>query len=291
MENSKNVEEWNDFNSKHYQKGSEFINYSFLSQLFEQVIAKGNVRDIWFPGCGTSIVPKVFAELGFNTWATDVSDFAVAIQHEFTEKSVEQILEYGRRISVQNEQGELESQTLVNYLLMYHCADDYSFEKQGTFEVVNHDFRTSFYHAKFDCIVNIKAFQVFLSNAQRQIARVHYDALKSGGLAVFQTQNIVGKADLELKASLLNAGFHIQGFKTSSWFWNTLSEMLPLDLLHSYGVFEDYFWSDSDRQKYSKTLESLRQEFKQRSERESEETAHLLNDGETKVAKVFAWSG
>lgn len=284
MKDWEDVEGWNTFHSENYRENG-WVNNGFLFTLVETLIDRKNVRNVWFPGCGTSYVPKIFTELGFNIWVTDVSDFAIAIQHELTQKSAEQI---GMGISVENEQGELESYTIVDY-----CRKNYSFAgKQGTFNVEKHDFRTPFHHVNFDCIVNMRAFQGFSTNTQRQIAKVHYDALKLGGLAVLETQNVVGNAGLELESSLLDAGFHIQGFKSYSWFWNTLSEILPPDLLRDYGsVARDYFWSVSERQKYSKTLEELKQEFSQRREQELEETVHLLNDGETKVAQVESWTG
>lgn len=91
-----------------------------------------------------------------------------------------------------------------------------------------------------------------------------------------ETANVVGNEDVKLKASLVDAGFHIQGFNTSNWFWNALSKILPPDLLRSYGsIFKDHYWSDSDRQKYSETIKSLQQEFDQRWEKELEASSHL----------------
>ena len=38
-----------------------------------------NVQKIWFPGCGLDVIPHIFAHLGFEVWATDVSPSAIEI--------------------------------------------------------------------------------------------------------------------------------------------------------------------------------------------------------------------
>jgi hypothetical protein len=119
MEDWEDVEGWNSFHVKDY-KNSYRVNFSFLHPLLEELIARKNICNVWFPGCGISTEPKVFTELGFNVWATDVSDFAIAIQRELTQKSVEQI---GMLVSVPNEQDEWETHTFVDYFLKYGVED------------------------------------------------------------------------------------------------------------------------------------------------------------------------
>jgi len=64
MKNWEDVEGWDTFHAEHYKEN--WVNYSFLITLIEAVIDRKNVRNIWFPGCGTSTVSKAFTELGFN---------------------------------------------------------------------------------------------------------------------------------------------------------------------------------------------------------------------------------
>ena len=51
-----------------------------LAALLTQLRQRGQ-RGAWFPGCGLDPLPRLFADLGFDVLASDVSPTAVRFQH------------------------------------------------------------------------------------------------------------------------------------------------------------------------------------------------------------------
>jgi hypothetical protein len=100
---------------------------------------------------------RLLAYFGMSVVATDVSATAVDFQN--------------------SERGRIDA-----YVEQYDLGPEVT---DGKFRAVVHDMRTEFGNAAYDLIQNLNAFQCFPPSDLTRIATVHAQALKCGGVAVF----------------------------------------------------------------------------------------------------------
>jgi hypothetical protein len=72
-----------------------------------------------------------------------------------------------------------------------------------------HDFRQPYRPASFYAILNFASFQGFSNDTMRAVAEVHYNAIRPGCTAIFDTMNVQGEQRDILESALMEAGFHI----------------------------------------------------------------------------------
>jgi hypothetical protein len=174
-----------------YDTGS--IGIDRLPQLANDLKSR-DWRSIWVPGCGLSPLARMFAHLGFQTVATDVSPVAVGFQRERS-----------------GDIGHLTSKLGL--------ADN-----AGSFIAVVHDFRTEFRAEAFDFIINVKAFQGFSMPDMGRIARVHAMALRKGRYAYFDTINVQGEERNQLEQALGDGGFVVPHLRLNHWYRQALRD-------------------------------------------------------------------
>lgn len=150
---------------------------------------------LWLPGCGTSIGPILYAAAGHVVWASDISPAAIAYQRSLP-ASREALASLQNRFPARSAmwdflKGVLQSQ-----------------EPPGELHFLEHDFRTPFPEGDFDCLLNLRSYQIVPSRYLDQAARVHWEALKPGGRAFFDTINVAQTQDRRmLEGALTAAGF------------------------------------------------------------------------------------
>lgn len=150
-----------------------------------------NWLTVWFPGCGFSPLPRAFALLGFTVFATDVAQSAIDYQN--SNASIAQPL--------------LSEMTIAS-----------GTKQDGLLESRFHDFRTSFGNAIVDVIFNVKSIQGLASDSMQLAIRSHFNALRPGGVAFFDTMNVQGDRRDQFETVLVDAGFYLPLFKLNQWY-------------------------------------------------------------------------
>jgi hypothetical protein len=179
-----------------------FFEVDDLYQKMQELQAH-NCQTIWFPGCGLSQLPKIFAECGFSVHATDISKTAIAFQNQVNVGAIKkQLKKLARR--------DKSAQPLVL--------------SSGSYECTLHDFRTPYLENHFEVIFNIRALQGFSQESMIKIAQVHYAALKPAGTAYFYTINVFGEHREEIETCLTQSGFFVPGFGIEKWYWQALDD-------------------------------------------------------------------
>jgi hypothetical protein len=151
-------------------------------------------RKVWIPGCGLSPLGKYLAHLGLSVVVTDVSPVAVEFQSATS----------GQNASLVSKLGMADS--------------------EGSLIAEVHDFRQEFQRAKFDLIINVRAFQGFEVAEMVQIARSHATALAQGRYAYFDTINVQGESRDQLEKALEDGGFWVPFRLLDSWYRRELRE-------------------------------------------------------------------
>jgi len=162
-------------------------------------------RRLWFPGCGVDGCPRLYASLGCEVWASDVSTSAVAFQRLLASRAYDSLPD-----------SLLESSR--------HYVPDLDGWRPGTLHALMHDFREPFPETQLDCILNIRAYQALPRGSLVRAARVFFQALRPGGHAFFDTQNVQGERREWLEDALLAAGFVIPGLDAERRLRSALAE-------------------------------------------------------------------
>jgi SAM-dependent methyltransferase len=123
---------------------------------------------------------RLLAYFGMEVVATDISPTAVAFQNS-------------------------ELSRIDSYVNQYDLGPEVP---RGSFRAVVHDFRAPFGEASFDLIQNLNAFQCFPPEDLTRIAAVHAQALKPGGVAVFDGVD-QGERQEAVERALETAGFYL----------------------------------------------------------------------------------
>lgn len=185
------------------------------------------VVDVWVPGCGLSSLPTLLAEVGLNVLATDASETAIAAQ------------QYGLfdRAELRRDFAELFDATGAPQRKATHPQ----------FRI--HDARTTLAEAAFDLVLNVKSYQVFAPHDLIKVAQSHYTALRPGGAAYFETQN-VSTADgrLMIEAPLADVGFWKPNFEIYRSYYTALRDS---GIAHHFRLgrpmLHDDFWTRAQR--------------------------------------------
>jgi len=138
-------------------------------------------RRIWFPGCGISLVPHLFAAWGAEVYATDFSAEAI----------------HASKLSVADPQiGEL-------LPLEKFPREKWSLDHRL------HDFRDPFDVNNLDIVINMKSYSELTDASRAKAARTHFEALRDGGLAVFVMWNTDKDRIMACRSELSGVGFKV----------------------------------------------------------------------------------
>ena len=185
---------------------------STLGLQYVESFRENKLSRVWFPGSGTSLAPRVFAQLGFDVLSSDFSPVAVAVQES---------------IAVAPLPAEVTA--------MLEGLDRHAPSKLAT---KKHDFRMPLDAvAPFDVVLNVRAFQGLSRDDMPLVAAGHCAALRAGGWAIFETMNVQGEARNQLETVLLNAGFFLPLYDTERWYRAKLKatgidHVMILSLIH-----------------------------------------------------------
>lgn len=257
---------------QHLDPGSAWQDTSaFLQSILEQPTLK-----IWFPGCGASSAPHAFAAVGFDVWATDFSETAIALQKTMQDTP-------------------LSWTPPIDDLKAQRPSD----AGEGSLHIAVHDFREPVNDAPFDLIFNVKSFQALPKTSMEAAARVHYQSLVPGGQAVFSTMNVQGERRDLLETILVEAGFLVPFYKTNTWYRQALKDtgiphIFILGAPRPWHADQRYQGPDGVTRKEvdQQILQDLQPEFQRRLEQEHEETQAFLDTADdVRIANVIYNTG
>lgn len=153
---------------------------------------------VWFPGCGVDLSPWLYANLGCDVVATDISPYAVEVQNELLFEDPMEALE-----KLPNVLKEMDLPKAGNFV---HPA------------MFVHDMREPFTMPLVDVVVNRRAFHGFSKPEKDVVARNFFGALHPGGLMVCDTLNVQGQGRTDMEDALLQAGFFMPGIEAEQWY-------------------------------------------------------------------------
>lgn len=231
-----------------------------------QKLQEHHCHTIWFPGCGFSRLPKIFAECGFSVHATDISRTVIAFQQSV---DVSQFKKQFQKLAHQDQSGY--APPLSN----------------GTFECMMHDFRTPYLDDCFDAIFNIHAIQGFSEAAMARVAKVHHSSLKPGRTAYFFTMDVSGQRRDEIEECLVQSGFVVPRLGVEKWFQKALNDtgIADIVLVDGQPTLQKTWKYRLNKRKWqtdTARLESIFQEYQTKLH-----AAHENLPSDTKMAKVI----
>jgi hypothetical protein len=240
---------------------------------FGPFLASNGLRRIWMAGCGLDSSSRVYAALGFDVSATDIAPSAVKAQQRLADLSRDAVL--------------ARAESSVEHLLpLMEGAGE------GRFSAFIRDFRTPFPEGPVDAVLNIKAFQALPPASTEAAASSHFQALRPGGQALFDTQNVQGERRDRLEDTLIRAGFHIPGNGAERWYRKVLAEtgiehvfVLGRPMVPMRGI------SSTERQERQELLWAFTPEYRERCRAEQEELDARLQRGPVTVARVIYNTG
>jgi hypothetical protein len=176
-------------------RAMDFCVHAELFRSLDEWLAQ-RPRRIWFPGCGLSIGPALFAVLGHNVLATDWS--SVAIEHQQQALPVSsQLLGLMKKIELGPE-----PQKLAEWVIREARP------RTGTASFAVHDFCSPLPHSGFDLVLNVRAFQDTPADRLPDASSVFWQALRPTGHAIFDTVNVSQpKRRDDMEEALRGAGF------------------------------------------------------------------------------------
>lgn len=237
--------------------------WPYVSQLAEKSFGK-----IWFPGCGASLAPRLYAALGFEVWASDISERAADFQRWLMEQSLV----------------ELGISSLLSALTQEEIDPD-----PASYQVLPHDFRQPFVEGDFDVVLNFLSFQGLSAESARQAATSHFAALRPGGWAIFVMGNLSRTKRPPLEEAIASAGFYIPYYEAEKRYREALTEsQIPYRFISqrpSVRQDEEPYRSDKEaRASAQKTLQEIELRYNAEMRQADPEIAQKLEDNETKVA-------
>lgn len=243
------------------------ISFDRLPQFITE-LKTNEFKNIWVSGCGVSLMPKLLAKGGLNVHATDISSSAVAFQQNNDNPKVFALIE----------------------------KSEVSADGLGSLTAEVHDFTQPYLENHFDFIINVKAIQGFERDVMRQIAKVHYDALKPSRQAIFDTMNVQGERREMLEKSIVDAGFFLPFYELNVWYRAKLNEtglphvfVLGQPMIPRTGEYAD------DEAKWQNDIQILREiaaEFREKQQAEAETVKkHFAEHPKTKTANIIYSTG
>jgi hypothetical protein len=238
--------------------------WAYVAQLAE----KGYQR-IWFPGCGASLAPRLYAALGFEVCATDVSEASL----EFQRWTMTQTLS-----------------ALGVTSLLSAITDEEIDDEPTAFQALAHDLNTPA-DGIFDAILNLLAYHGFAPEHLRAIAGTHYQGLREGGAAIFVMGNVPRSRRESLERPLAEAGFYMPYYEPEAWFREALREsQIPHRFISGKAtarIDAEPLRSDHDaRAKAQERLQQIEAEYNARMRAEDQGLARRLEDPTTRAAFV-----
>lgn len=168
-------------------------------------------RRVWFAGCGTSVGPRFYAEVGYNVLATDLSPVAVRIQRRFAALAPERLFT-GWSAFVRQSEPPLDVPQQL--------------------QAAEHDFTTCAPNGVFDSVINCCAFQGLSPSAMSRAAQSFFTALRPGGAAILEMAHVPADLRTVIEDTLLTAGFFIPFSQSNRWYQRQLeSTGIPFSLM------------------------------------------------------------
>lgn len=168
----------------------------------------------------------------------------------------------------------------------------------GVIHAQVHDFREPFPWGECDRILNIRSFQALHPESLRKAARTFYGALRQGGHAFFDTQNVQGDARDWLEDALLDAGCTLLGIESARWYRHTIREIgIPTNFLLGRpflirgGARYRGRKADARAKEDEEVLDGITAEYRRRVEASAEEQQGLWIDTTIRIAHVVYNTG
>lgn len=249
------------------------------AERFAGFVADRGFRKLWFPGCGLDGCPRVYASLGYDVWATDISRSAVAVQRQMAERPYD----------------GLRDEDISR--LRYYLPNLKSWSP-GALHADVHDFREPFPWGECDCILNIRSFQGLPSDSLNKASRTFYTALREGGHALFDTQNVQGDSRDVLEDALLAVGFTLPGIETQRWYRHAIRDagiianfVMGRPVLSRKGARYRGRGADAAAKADEELLIDISAQYQRRVEASSEEQQRIWNDTTTRIAHIVYNTG
>ncbi|MEH1940399.1 MAG: class I SAM-dependent methyltransferase [Nostoc sp.] len=243
---------------------------------FIDFVRNQSQRKVWFAGCGISFAPIFYAYAGCNVLASDVSVVAIDFLRQVNQQGITSLVSNVEEMNTDLKMEQTQA-TDLRFLV--------------------HDFREPLDEYDFDVILNIKAYQGLPTTSMKQAATTFYKALKTGGYAIFDTQNVQGDYRNQIEDSLLDVGFYIPFHKSERWYREQLNStgivyvmVLGGPLIPQWGQYGDDDWNTRASQD-QEILYSFYSEYQKQREQESKEVQEILKGKQTKIAHVVYNTG
>lgn len=243
------------------------ISFDRLPQFVDE-LKSNNITNVWVAGCGLSLMPKLLTKGGLNVHATDISPSAIAFQRNNDDPKVWDLIQ----------------------------KSEIPASESGLLTAEVHDFSQPYLGNYFDFVINVKAIQGFDRDTMRQIAKVHYDALKPSRQAIFDTMNVQGERREMLEESIVDAGFFLPFYELNVWYRAKLSDTgIPHVFILGQPMIPRIGEYANDETKWQHDIQILRAiaaEFREKQQAEAEMVKkHFVKHPETKTANIIYSTG
>jgi SAM-dependent methyltransferase len=252
------------------ERWKNWVTPTELAWVYISQLAEKKYQRIWFPGCGASLAPRLYAALGFEVYASDISPTAVDFQRWLMTQTL--------------------SELGVSSILAQVTEEELD-EEPTEFRVIEHDLKKSFDEEPFDAVVNLLSFHGFSKEPLEQISKVHYQALRPGGSAIFVMGNVSRAKREFLERPLVEAGFYMPYYEPEAWFREALqTSQIPHRFISGRAMVridaEPFRSEQAARNKAQETLQKLEAEYNAKMRKEDQVIAKKLEDPSCKVAFV-----
>ena len=269
------IEGWNSYYTAFQATGRHLDAQRSYSDLLAAYFVFLNIlhhtsQKIWFPGCGASLAPHVYAALGFRVWASDISKVAIQIQEQLRQLPLSDLI-----------QPEGLKQMVA------------SAPSTGELHLCVHDFRQPFDEGDFDMVLNVKAFPRLSWRSMKLAAAVHWQALQPKGQVIFWTLSGGGDRRDQLETILIKAGFLVPGHQTRRWYRRAAATQRMLAKVLNFGSAILNRRAECDEVSFGMPKawwDSLRRDFDKRLAHEEAEIQYMLKTRRNKKLGRFLMS-
>jgi SAM-dependent methyltransferase len=244
------------------------FNFHRIMGLIDELRSAGQ-RSVWFPGCGLSPLPRLFAWCGFEVIATDVSNTAL----EYQRGNTAVIATLRAQLSLPEEP------TTGGHLLPLQA-----------------DFREPFGDDRFDVILNVKSIQGLGPDSMRAALSTHARSLRPGRTAFFDTMNVQGARRDQLENALVAAGFFRPFHEAEKEYRQALAAtgFAYVEILGRPMPVDETGHRQTDKDLAARaraSFQPIQERLAQRLEAERERESQRANDARTKLAVVIYSTG
>lgn len=264
---------WDAYYSIHIPNFENVEKYDLEQDLrFVATVLEAPHKRIWFPGCGLDLAPWLYANLGCDVVATDISSFAIRLQNELLFEDPMEVLE-----------------KLPNVLKEMELPKANRFVHPAMFV---HDMRQPFTMPQVDVVLNRRAFLGFSEEEMEGVARNFFDAIYPGGTLIMDSPNIQGADRTLLEMMLSKAGFFIPGLETEQWYRTQLDGtgipyrmVLGSPMIAKLSEYNDK-GGKQQAEKDLQTIRSFRTEYLDRCRENAKSDENAFRAGIDKVAYI-----